>query len=293
MAENPARADQGPAAPRTLVMGILNVTPDSFSDGGHHFGLGEALAHAHQMLAEGVDIIDVGGESTRPGSVRPTADEELRRVVPLVEALAAQGVTVSVDTMRASVAAAVLDKGAAIINDVSAGLADPGMLRVVADSDADYIAMHWRGHGSVMNDLAHYDDVTAEVITELQVRVDAALTAGIPAERLVIDPGYGFAKDAAQNWSLLANQEHFAQLGYRVLVGVSRKRFLGDLLGDAHGPRPVLQRDDAAVALTTLSALQGVWAVRTHTVRQHRDAVEVVARLALEWSPAHRVTWGR
>lgn len=274
-----------PSTPaRTLVMGILNVTPDSFSDGGDHFAHGDALAHGLHMVSEGADIIDVGGESTRPGSTRPTEEEELRRVVPVVEALASRGIIVSVDTMRASVARAVIEHGAQVINDVSAGLADADMLRVVADSDADYIAMHWRGHGSVMNAFASYDDVTAEVMDELQARLDAALAAGIPRERLIVDPGYGFSKDASQNWALLADQQRFVDLGYRVLVGVSRKRFLGDLLRDELGPRPVLQRDDAAVAITTLSALQGVWAVRTHTVRQHRDATEVVARLLAERS---------
>ncbi|WP_207474714.1 dihydropteroate synthase [Tessaracoccus sp. SD287] len=267
------------APPRTLVMGILNVTPDSFSDGGDHFAHEDALAHAQRMLDEGADIIDVGGESTRPGSTRPSEQEELRRVVPVVAALAARGVSVSVDTMRASVARATIDEGAAIINDVSAGLADPDMLGVVADSEASYVAMHWRGHGSVMNELARYDDISAEVDHELRGRVEAALAAGIPRERVILDPGYGFAKDADQNWALLADQERFLGLGFRVLVGVSRKRFLGDLLSDERGPRPVLQRDDAAVAITTLCALQGVWAVRTHTVRQHRDATEVVARL--------------
>lgn len=265
---------------RTLVMGILNVTPDSFSDGGEHQDLEEAVAHARHMVAEGADIIDVGGESTRPGSVRPTPEEELDRVLPVVERLVSEGMVVSVDTMRADVARACLDRGAQIINDVSAGLADPGMLSVVGDSGADYIAMHWRGHGAVMNDLATYQDVTAEVLDELGERIKVATAVGIPAERIIIDPGYGFAKDADQNWELLSHQEQFLELGHRVLVGVSRKRFLGDLLRDQHGPRPVLQRDDAAAAITTLCALQGVWAVRTHTVRQHRDAVEVVARLA-------------
>lgn len=264
---------------RTLVMGILNVTPDSFSDGGAHFAHADALAHAQQMLDEGADIIDVGGESTRPGSSRPTEAEELRRVVPVVAALASRGVTVSVDTMRASVAGAAIDQGAAIINDVSAGLADADMLPVVADSGAHYVAMHWRGHGSVMNTMAHYDDITTEVITELRGRIEAALAAGISRDRLIVDPGYGFAKDSDQNWNLLAHQEQFLALGHRVLVGVSRKRFLGTLLGDERGARPVLGRDDAAVAITTLCALQGIWAVRTHTVRQHRDAVDVVARL--------------
>ncbi|MCT1458596.1 dihydropteroate synthase [Aestuariimicrobium sp. p3-SID1156] len=264
---------------RTLVMGILNVTPDSFSDGGEHQTPEDALAHARHMLSEGADLIDVGGESTRPGSVRPEVEEELARVVPVVEKLAGAGVIVSVDTMRAEVARACLDRGAAIINDVSAGLADPDMLATVAESGADYVAMHWRGHGDVMDHRAHYEDVTAEVKAELGQRIEAARAAGIASERIIIDPGYGFAKDAEQNWELLARQQEFVDLGYRVLVGVSRKRFLGDLLRTDLGPRPVTRRDDASAAITTYSAMQGVWAVRTHTVRQHRDAVEVMDRL--------------
>lgn len=268
---------------RTLVMGILNVTPDSFSDGGQHATTDAALAHARRLVDEGADIIDVGGESTRPGAVRPSADEELARVLPVVTTLAAEGVDVSVDTMRADVAARCIEAGAAIINDVSGGLADESMLGVVADADVDYVAMHWRGHGSVMNERARYDDVTAAVLAELGERVEAALAAGVAPQRLVLDPGYGFAKDADHNWTLLADQQRVLDLadryGARVLVGVSRKRFLGELLATEAGPRDVADRDDAAAALTTYCALQGVWAVRTHTVRAHRDATLVVERL--------------
>ncbi|WP_203568935.1 dihydropteroate synthase [Aestuariimicrobium ganziense] len=264
---------------RTLVMAVLNVTPDSFSDGGRWLDAERAVDHGLDLVAQGADIIDVGGESTRPGAHRPSLDEELNRVVPVVAALSGQGVTVSVDTMRAAVAEASIAAGAAIINDVSGGLADPDMLATVAGADVDYIAMHWRGHGEVMNANARYLDVVAEVLDELVDRRDAALAAGVAPERLVLDPGYGFAKDAEHNWALLRAQEQFLDLGHRLLVGVSRKRFLGELLADEHGPRPADERDDATVALTTHSALQGVWAVRTHTARAHRDAVEVVARL--------------
>ena len=275
---------------RTLVMGILNVTPDSFSDGGRWADPAAALDHARGLLDDGADLIDVGGESTRPGATRPSADEELRRVLPVVEALVGLGAVVSVDTMRASVAQACLEAGAAIINDVSAGLADPEMFGVVAaQPEADYVAMHWRAHGAVMNDAAHYDDVVAEVTRELLARRDAALAAGIAAERIVLDPGYGFSKTAAQNWELFAANESFLHHGHRVLVGVSRKRFLGELLAspDARGelrPRPTEERDAATAALTTVCAQQGVWAVRTHEVRAQRDAIEVVARLASEAS---------
>lgn len=263
-------------------MAILNVTPDSFSDGGQHATTASALDHAGVLLDQGADIIDVGGESTRPGAVRPSPDEELARVLPVVRELCARGVVVSVDTMRAEVARQCLAAGAQIINDVSAGQADPDMFAVVADSDADYVAMHWRAHGATMNDFAHYQDVVAEVIAELSARVAAAIDAGIDAGRIIIDPGYGFSKDADHNWELLANQQRFGDLGHRVLVGVSRKRFLGQVLADADGPRPVDGRDDAAVAITTMSAQQGVWAVRTHTVRPHRDAIAVVERLRQE-----------
>ncbi|MGJ6979846.1 dihydropteroate synthase [Aestuariimicrobium soli] len=270
---------------RTLVMGILNVTPDSFSDGGRWAAPAAALDHARAMLDDGADLIDIGGESTRPGSTRPEVAEELRRVIPVVEAVAALGVTVSVDTMRAEVARAAVEAGAGIVNDVSGGLADPQMLATVAalqhtHPGVDYVAMHWRAHGSVMNDEAHYDDVVADVTRELLARRDAAVAAGIDPARIVLDPGYGFSKNSDQNWTLLAANASFLTHGHRVLVGVSRKRFLGELLATDAGPRPPDQRDAATAALTALCAAQGVWAVRTHEVRAQRDAVEVAARLA-------------
>ncbi|CAI9404971.1 Dihydropteroate synthase [Aestuariimicrobium sp. T2.26MG-19.2B] len=265
---------------RTLVMGILNVTPDSFSDGGRWASAARAVEHARAMVDDGADLIDVGGESTRPGSTRPSVDEELRRVVPVVEAIAGFGVPISVDTMRAEVARAAIGAGASIVNDVSGGLADESMLATVAaHAGVDYVAMHWRAHGSAMNAEAHYDDVVADVTRELLQRRDAALAAGIAADRLVLDPGYGFSKTGEQNWQLFADNESFLQHGHRVLVGVSRKRFLGELLAADGVPRPAERRDAATQALTTLCALQGVWAVRTHEVRGQRDAVEVVARL--------------
>lgn len=260
---------------RTLVMGILNVTPDSFSDGGQHDTTEAALAHARQLLAEGADIIDVGGESTRPGAERPSAQVELGRVVPVVEALAADGVVVSVDTMRAGVARAAVKAGAAIVNDVSGGLADEAMVPMVADAGVDYVCMHWRGFLSGGDTRAEYTDVVAEVLGELSSRLDACLAGGISPEHLVSDIGFGFSKNAEQNWQLLRHLERFNDLGFRQLVGVSRKRFLGELL-DGREPSG---RDDATVALTTWCAERDVWAVRTHSVRAHRDAIAVVERL--------------
>lgn len=263
---------------RTLVMGIVNVTPDSFSDGGDFLSARAAIARGRQLLAEGADIIDVGGESTRPGAQRVSVDGELDRVVPVIRALAEAGAVVSVDTMRAEVARAAVGVGAAIVNDVSGGLGDPRMLDTVAGLGAGYVAMHWRGQSDVMQDLAVYRDVVADVRAELAGRRDAALAAGIAAGNLVLDPGLGFAKTPAHNWTLLAHLDALASLGQPLLVGASRKRFLGELL-DGREPR---LRDEASVALTTLLARQSVWAVRTHTVRAHADAVAVVQRLARE-----------
>lgn len=260
---------------RTLVMGVVNVTPDSFSDGGRWFSADAAITHGLELIDQGADLLDIGGESTRPGATRPEADEELRRVLPVVEALCDR-VPVSVDTMRADVAAAVIGAGAQVINDVSGGLADPAMLGVVAGADVDYVCQHWRGHGAVMNDLASYDEVVAEVRTELLGRVEACLAAGVAAERIIIDPGLGFAKTADQDWAILANLAAFTRLGHRVLVGASRKRFLGHLLAR----REPLGRDAATAAVSVVCAQQGVWAVRTHEVRAQRDAVAVVERLA-------------
>jgi dihydropteroate synthase len=271
-----------PFAPqqRTLLMGIVNVTPDSFSDGGRYADTEAAIAHGLALLGEGADILDIGGESTRPGATRPLVAEELQRVVPVVSALAAAGAAVSVDTMRHEVAEAAIEAGAVIVNDVSGGLADPAILRVAGSAGVGYVAMHWRAHSDRMQSLAAYDgEVVDIVLTELRQRVDSALTAGISADRLVLDPGLGFAKTADHNWALLAGLDRLMALGHRVLVGSSRKSFLGTLLADAAGsPRPVDQREDANTALTTLVAAQGVWGVRVHEVRASMDAIRVVSR---------------
>lgn len=264
---------------RTLVMGILNVTSDSFSDGGLFLGTDAAVAHGLELVANGADIVDVGGESTRPGAERVPAEIELERVVPVVAELAGRGVPVSVDTMRAEVGAAVLRAGARWVNDVSAGLADPDMLAAVADLGGGYIAMHWRGHSTQMQQLAVYDDVVAEVAGELAQRRDEALAAGIRRDRLILDPGIGFAKTAEHNWQLLRHLDRIESLGQPVLLGVSRKRFLGELLADASGPRPPRGRDDATTAITVLAAQRRLWAVRTHEVRGQADAIAVVEKL--------------
>lgn len=268
-------------ANRTLVMGIVNVTPDSFSDGGDHATTEQAIDHAMKLVAEGADILDVGGESTRPGSERPPLEEELRRVVPVVEALSAAGVVVSVDTMRAEVARATAQAGAAIINDVSGGLADPAMIPTMAELDLPYVIMHWREHGSVMQsaDHLHYENVVADVIGETMRQVDAALAAGVKERNIILDPGIGFSKTAEHNWELLRHIDQWDRLGYPLLIGVSRKRFLGQLLAEGLVDRPAKERDDATEAITVAMAQQRVWAVRTHSVRQHRDAIAVVEAL--------------
>lgn len=265
------------ATGRTLVVGILNVTPDSFSDGGRWAAPAEAIAHGLALAAQGADLVDVGGESTRPGSHRVTAEDERARVVPVVRALAAEGLVVSVDTTRADVAAAALDAGATWINDVSGGLADPAMLATVAGRDAGYVAMHWRGHATEMADRAVYGDVVAEVCAELAGRRDAALAAGIDPGRLVLDPGLGFAKTAEHNWELLRHPEALEALGQPLLLGASRKRFLA-AVADGLDERPPADRDVATAALTVLAAQRRWWGVRTHEVRGQRDAIAVVER---------------
>jgi dihydropteroate synthase len=268
-----------PVLPRPLVMGVVNVTPDSFSDGGRFDTTDAAIAHGLLLHEQGADILDIGGESTRPGATRPLVAEELGRVVPVIRALAADGVAVSVDTMRHEVAAAALEAGAVLVNDVSGGLADPQVLDVVAEHGAAYVAMHWRAHSQVMHQLATYDDVLVEVRDELSERLDAATAAGVDPERLVVDPGLGFAKTATHNWELLRRLPELETLGVPILVGSSRKSFLGSLLAGPDGtPRPVLDREDANVALTTIAATQGVWAVRVHEVRASLDAIKVVSR---------------
>ena len=269
-----------PQPGRTLVMGVLNVTPDSFSDGGEWFDADDATAHGLELVQEGADIVDVGGESTRPGAGLVGAEEELRRVLPVVRRLVEAGVVVSIDTMHARVAEGAVRAGAQLVNDVSGGRADPRMLAVVADLEVPYVCMHWRGHSDQMQGRAVYDDVVSEVVAELTEQVDAALTAGIARDRLVVDPGFGFAKKAEHNWEILRRLPELDVLALPVLIGVSRKTFLGTLLADGQGsPRPAQERDDATVALTALTAQQQVWGVRVHRVRPSRDAVAVVQSL--------------
>lgn len=263
---------------RTLVMGVVNVTPDSFSDGGLWFDPDRAVAHGLELLAQGADLLDVGGESTRPGAARVPEDEELRRVLPVVRALVAAGAVVSVDTTRPSVALAAVDAGAAVVNDVSGGLADEAMRRVVAETGVVYVAMHWRGHADVMDDLAVYDDVVTDVRDELARRLDELVAAGVAPEQVVLDPGLGFAKPGQDNWPLLAHLDVLAALGRPVLVGASRKRFLGHLLAGPDGvPAPPQDRDRATAAVSALAAAGGAWCVRVHDVPGSADAVRVGA----------------
>lgn len=275
-----------PAPARTSVMGVVNVTPDSFSDGGRWFDPWQAVAHGLALIDEGADILDVGGESTRPGAQRPSVDEELRRVLPVVRELAATGVPVSVDTMRAEVAARALDAGACLVNDVSGGLADPAMLPLVARADTPYVLMHWRGHSAGMQADAVYDDVVTEVVDALRLRVEAALAAGVARDCLVLDPGLGFAKEPEHNWQLLGRLQEVVGLGHPVLVGAARKSFLGRLLADPAGrPRPAPLRDAATSAVSVLAAAQGAWCVRVHDVASTADAVRVAARWGRDAAP--------
>ena len=248
-----------------LVMGILNVTPDSFADGGRHHEFDAAVKRGLEMIAEGVDIIDVGGESTRPGADRVSQEEEIARTIPVITELAKHGATISIDTMRASTARAAVNAGAAMINDVSGGLADEAMLQTAAELKVPYIAMHWRGQSKDMNSKAVYGDVVNEVIAELNERIDAALDAGIHKDKLIIDPGIGFAKDAEHNWAIIDAIDRFVAMGYPVLIGASRKRFLG---GDSPD-----QREQATIELTKRLGTTGVWAVRVHSVKPHKEVL--------------------
>lgn len=250
-----------------LVMGILNVTPDSFADGGKHNDFDAAVARGLEMIAEGVDIIDIGGESTRPGADRVSEADEIARTIPVITELAKHGVKMSIDTMRASTAEAAIMAGASIINDVSGGLADPLMLETAAELKVPYIAMHWRGQSKDMNSKAIYGDVVSDVISELQERIDAALDAGISRDHLIVDPGLGFAKDADHNWAIIDAIDQFVAMRYPVLVGGSRKRFLG---GDSPD-----EREQATIDLTKRLAPTGVWAVRVHSVKPHKEVLSV------------------
>ncbi|MFF1561366.1 dihydropteroate synthase [Streptomyces sp. NPDC058279] len=261
---------------RCAVMGVVNVTPDSFSDGGRWFDTTAAVKRGLDLVAQGADLVDVGGESTRPGATRVDAEEELRRVVPVVRGLAAEGVVVSVDTMRAEVAARAVAAGARLVNDVSGGLADPGMIPAVAAAEVPFVVMHWRGFSADMNSLAVYRDVLAEVTAELRDRVDAVVAGGIAPERLVVDPGLGFAKNAEHDLALVAHLRELRELGYPLLVAASRKRFLGRVLAGADAaPPPARERDAATAAVSAIAAHQGAWAVRVHEVRATADAVRV------------------
>lgn len=276
------------SADRTLVMGIINVTADSFSDGGRFLDTDAAVAHGHELVAAGADLLDVGGESTRPGAHRVDPAEETRRVVPVIRELAGMGVPISVDTMRAEVAAAAIEAGAAMVNDVSGGRADPDMGRVVADAAVPWILMHWRpvgdvvdsGHGAFTHgvaDAGRYRDVVAEVSGELLAQVDSAVAAGVDPDQIILDPGLGFAKTADHNWALLHELPTLVGLGFPVLIGASRKRFLGSLLADGADIRPPDGREVATAAVSTLSAAHSAWAVRVHDVAASRDAVAVAA----------------
>ena len=280
-----AAGTQRPSAmQRCLVMGVVNVTPDSFSDGGSWLDPDKAIAHGLELTDQGADIIDVGGESTRPGAQRVPLAEELSRVLPVVDALAQAGSYVSIDTMRAEVASEALAAGARMINDVSGGLADPDMARVVAAAGVPYVVMHWRGHSADMYGPAVYSDVVAEVQAELGSRIRALVAAGVDPAQLILDPGLGFAKLPEHNWRLLASLDHIARQGgypdpFPVLVAASRKGFLGKLLAGPDGKaRSFARSDDATIALTALAVAAGAWCVRVHAVPGNVDAVQVATR---------------
>jgi dihydropteroate synthase len=273
----PGCAAELPRPDRCVVMGVLNVTPDSFSDGGCFADTASAVAHGLEMHAAGADFVDVGGESTRPGADRVDAEEECRRVLPVIRELTVAGVRTSVDTTRAEVAEAAISAGATLVNDVSGGLADDGMAKLVAEAGVPWVLMHWRGHSREMYAAAQYGDVVTEVCAELMARVEDVVAAGVAPEQLVLDPGLGFAKNADHNWALLAGLDRLVGLGLPVLVGSSRKTFLGRLLAGPDGsPRPAEARDDATLATTVMAAEAGVWGVRVHDAGASVDAVRTV-----------------
>jgi len=261
---------------RTLVMGILNITPDSFADGGKYLSKADAITQGRRLIAEGADIIDVGGESTRPGANRVSEEEELARVIPVITELVKDGAIISVDTMRSAVASAAIKAGALYVNDVSGGLADEKMAKLIANNPKiQYIVMHWRGHSKDMQKQAVYTDVVKEVMDELDERVSLLLKSGVLAEQIILDPGIGFAKESDHNWKILQNIERLQLLGYPLLIGASRKRFLGELLNTSDTD----SREAATIALTTELARLKIWGVRTHTVKAHQDAISVIERL--------------
>lgn len=275
---------------QTVIMGVLNVTPDSFSDGGRYDKLDAAIAHGLELASQGAQIVDVGGESTRPGAVRVAEDEEQRRVLPVIRELAAAGVTISIDTMNASTAVAAAAAGASYINDVSGGLVDPAMVPAVIDLDLPFVVMHWRGPSSTMDSLATYSDVAAEVRTELFDRVDALVTLGMNPDRLIVDPGLGFAKKSEHNWEVLAHLAEFTANGIPVLIGASRKRFVG-ILPSTTDPvvvdalRPLQARDAATATISALASNVGIWGIRVHDVAMTRIALDVASAWAAGCKP--------
>lgn len=270
-----------------LIMGVVNATPDSFSDGGQYLDPAVAIAHALDLVEDGASVVDVGGESTRPGAERVPVEEEIQRVLPVVSALAERDITVSIDTMNAETAVAAIEAGARIVNDVSGGLADPDMLSAVAETSADFVLGHWRGPSSDMYARAEYADVARDVTVELAERLREAERAGIDPARVVLDPGIGFGKTAEQNWAMLAGLEYLVALGPRVLVGTSRKKFLAALLSETSGDDPSLERRDAATAVSSvLAARAGAWGVRVHNVAATRDALAV----SVAWQKGARWT---
>jgi len=273
----PVRAGLPVTGARPWVMGIVNVTPDSFSDGGRWPDTATAVQHGRDLVALAADLVDVGGESTRPGAHRVDPETEAARVVPVIRELAADGIACSVDTTRATVARSALSAGALLVNDVSGGMADPDMAPMVADAGVPWILMHWRGPSDVMQDLARYADVVAEVRAELLARVEAAVAAGVDERALILDPGIGFAKDADHNWAVLRRLDALIGLGLPVLIGASRKRFLGELLAEPDGTlRGTAEREDATATVSAVAALDGIWGLRVHEPRPTRDAMAVL-----------------
>ena len=262
-------------------MGVLNVTPDSFSDGGQYLEFDSALAHAREMAAQGAQVIDIGGESTRPGSMRVSLEQEQQRVLPIIRAVKDElDVEVSIDTMNAETAAKAIAAGADIVNDVSGGLADPQLFAAIADSKCKYVLGHWRGHSDIMDSLTTYSDVAREVVAELAEQVSMAVAAGITRDRIIVDPGLGFAKDMEQNWDLVARLDELENLELPILVGASRKRFIAHAL-DRDNPQSVDtgRRDVATAVLTALLLQRKLWGLRVHNVGNTVDAISVVAAL--------------
>ena len=264
-------------------MGVLNVTPDSFSDGGQFLELSDALAQANLLLAQGADIIDIGGESTRPGAARVPEDQEQQRVLPVIRAIRADRKfddrQLSIDTMNSSTAREAVLAGANIINDVSGGLADPNMFRVAAETGAQIVISHWRGHSTSMDDLANYEDVARDVAAEISEQISIARANSVSPEKIIVDPGLGFAKNLTQNWELVARLNLIQDLGYPVLVGASRKRFIAGVLSEDLGSVSTERRDLATAVLTALLLQRKLWGVRVHNVEATRDAIRVVAAL--------------